>query len=308
LACSEGALALSDDAALIAPKAGEDLVVTCDAVAEGVHFFADDPPEAIAQKALRVNLSDLAAKGATPLGYLMALALPSDWTESWVERFAAGLADDDDRYGVTLLGGDTIRAAGGVTIAITAIGSVPKGKMVRRSGARPGDAIMVSGTIGDAALGLRLRTKATAAGVDDRLLLDRYLLPQPRTALAPLLRRYATSAIDVSDGLIGDLAHICDVSGVGAEVRANAVPLSAPAADLVRLDADAWMHILNGGDDYEILATVAEHEVAAFADEARATGVAVANIGRITGGEGPPVVKDREGRIITVTSASHVHF
>jgi thiamine-monophosphate kinase len=238
----------------------------------------------------------------------MALALPSDWEESWVEHFAAGLADDDDRYGVTLLGGDTIRAAGRVTIAITAIGSVPKGKMVRRSGARPGDAIMVSGTIGDAALGLRLRTEATAAGADDPLLLDRLLLPQPRTALAPVLRRHATSAIDVSDGLIGDLAHICDVSGVGAEVQANAVPLSAPAARLVRRDAGAWMLILNGGEDYEILATVPEHEVAAYSDEARAAGVAVANIGRITGGAGPPVVKDRDGRVIAVTRASHVHF
>jgi thiamine-monophosphate kinase len=308
LASDPGAFALTDDAALVAPRAGEEIVVTCDAIAAGVHFFPDDPPESIAQKALRVNLSDLAAKGATPIGYLMALALPVDWTEAWLRRFALGLAADEKQYGIGLLGGDTIRASGGVTVSITALGSVPKGKMVLRSGARPGDAIMVSGTLGDAALALRLRRGSLARPVGGKALLERYLRPLPRLELVPLLRRYATSAIDVSDGLLGDLGHICEVSGVSAEVEADAVPLSAPARRIAAVDPSARMLALTGGDDYEILATTAASDVAAFAKAAAAAGVPVARIGTIVPGHAPPIVKDRDGQPITVVGRSHSHF
>jgi thiamine-monophosphate kinase len=308
LASAEGAFALTDDAALVAPKPGEEIVVTCDAIAEGVHFFADDPPRSIAQKALRVNLSDLAAKGAAPFAYVMALALPGDWTEAWLRDFAAGLAVDDKRYGVSLIGGDTILAAGGVTVSITALGSVPRGGMVRRLGARPGDLIMVTGTIGDAALALGIRRGALPDDVGRYVLLERYLWPEPRVALVEALRRYATSAIDVSDGLVGDLAHICDVSGVGAEVIADAVPLSEPARRLLAGHPPLRMLVLNGGDDYEILATVAPENAARFQEAAAAAGVTVSRIGTILAGKGPPVVKDAEGRAITLIGRSHEHF
>jgi thiamine-monophosphate kinase len=308
LATAEGAFALSDDAALIAPEGGEEIVITCDAIAEGVHFFADDPPRAIAQKALRVNLSDLAAKGARPFGYLMALALPDNWTEAWLRDFVAGLAVDDKRYGVTLLGGDTIRASGGLTVSITALGSIPKGRMVRRSGARPGDLIMVTGTIGDAALALGLRRGALPDEMGRYALLERYLWPEPRVALADALRRYATSAIDVSDGLVGDLAHVCDVSGVGAEVVADDVPLSEPAQRMLAGHPPLRALVLNGGDDYEILATIGPSDAEPFEEAAAAVGVRVTRIGTIVSGKGPPIVKDRSGRPMTLVGHSHEHF
>jgi thiamine-monophosphate kinase len=308
LARSSGAFALTDDAALIEPKAGEQLVITCDAVAEGVHFFGDDPAESVAAKALRVNLSDLAAKGATPFGYLMALALPDDWTEPWLRDFAAALAADEDRFGVSLLGGDTIRAAGGITVSITALGWVPKGEMVLRSGARPGDVIMVSGTIGDAALGLQLRRQSRASPAGANALVDRYLRPQPRVELAPLLRRYATSAIDVSDGLIGDLAHICETSGVGATVQLDAIPLSPAARPMLARDPAALALVLNGGDDYEILATVAPGDADVFVQAGAAAGVSITRIGTVTAEKGYPVVNDRAGRRVAVPQPSHTHF
>jgi thiamine-monophosphate kinase len=309
LAADPGAFALTDDAALYRPRAGEELVLTADLVAAGVHFFADDPPDLIARKALRVNLSDLAAKGAEPFGYLLSLALPGDWTEPWIRRFAAGLAEDQKRYGISLLGGDTSRAAGGLTVAVTALGRMPKGKMVRRAGAMPGDAVFVSGTIGDGALGLRVRSGALSAPVRAaKFLRDRYLLPEPRLALAPAVRRYAASAMDVSDGLIGDLAHICAVSNVTAEVDQSHVPLSPAAAQALKADPSLLPVILNGGDDYEILATVRPKSAAAFVAAASAAGVPVTRIGAILGGKGQPVVRDGEGRAIELAAGSHTHF
>jgi thiamine-monophosphate kinase len=308
LAADPGAFGLTDDAALYRQRPGDDLVLTTDMIAEGVHFFAGDPPESVARKALRVNLSDLAAKGATPFGYLMSLALPEDWTETWLRKFVGGLKADQARYHVTLIGGDTIKAAGGITISITAIGRLPKGRMILRSGARPGDAVFVSGTVGDAALGLRVRQGRIRPPQGAKRLLDRYLHPQPRLPLAPILRRHATSAIDVSDGLVGDLAHICEVSGVGAEIEAVRVPLSAAARRSVNADRSLLPVVLNGGDDYEIVATVAGSAASGFVRAAKAVGVPVTRIGRIVAGEGPPVVKDATGRTIGITEKSHTHF
>jgi thiamine-monophosphate kinase len=309
LAPDPGAFGLGDDAALYRQRPGDDLVLTADMLAAGVHFFADDPPDSIARKALRVNLSDLAAKGAEPFGYLLSLALPADWTEAWLKRFAVGLAVDQKQYGVTLLGGDTTRAAGGLTIAITALGRVPKGHMVLRSGAKAGDAIFVTGTIGDGALGLCVRNgtlSAKARGVEH--FLDRYLHPEPRMALAPILSHFASSAMDVSDGLIGDLAHICEASGVGAEVSAPLVPLSPGAKAALAADPLILSTILNGGDDYEILATVAHSAATSFASEARAAGVPVTRIGEVRAGAGAPVVLDAAGKPIRLAAASHTHF
>ena len=310
LAGDPGALALTDDAAVYRQRPGEDLVVTTDMLAAGIHFFADDAPASVAKKALRVNLSDLAAKGATPFGYLLSLALPADWTESWLSGFARGLKSDQERYGITLFGGDTIRAAGGLTISVTALGRIPKGRMVTRGGARPGDQIFVSGTIGDAALGLALRLGriATSGGRGTKHLIDRYLHPEPRMALAPILRRFASGAMDVSDGLIADLAHICDVSGVGATIEAALVPLSPAARHLAAGDPALMRTIVTGGDDYEVLATVSRSAAARFAAAARAAGVPVARIGVIAAGKGPPILLDANGRPIRLDGGGHTHF
>lgn len=309
LATDKGAFGLEDDAALYRQRPGEDLVVTADAIVEGVHFLPGDPPESVARKALRVNLSDLAAKGAQSFGYLLSLALPADWTEAWVKKFARGLGADQKRYGVTLLGGDTTRASGGITIAITALGRVPKGEMVLRSGARPGDVLFVSGTIGDGALGLRIgQGKLSGEARGAKQLLDRYLHPQPRTELAPALRQHASAAIDVSDGLVGDLAHICDASGVGAEIEADLVPLSTAARAALAADPTLLSGILNGGDDYEIAAAVPEAAAPAFVRAAARAGVPVTRIGRIVPGKGPPVVKDAAGNAVRLTTRSHTHF
>ena len=309
LASDPGAFALTDDAALYRPRAGEDLVLTTDLLAAGIHFFADDPPDLIARKALRVNLSDLAAKGAAPVGYLLALALPGDWTEPWIRRFAAGLAADQKIYGISLLGGDTSRANGGLTIAVTAIGRLPKGTMPRRACAKAGDAVFVSGTIGDGALGLRVRSAALKPNPRDaKFLRDRYLVPEPRLALAPVVRRFASSAMDVSDGLVGDLAHICEVSGVTARVDAERVPLSPAAKAALASDPSLLSVVLNGGDDYEILATVPPKSAAAYVAAAAAAGVPVAQIGEILPGKGAPSVVDGTGKRVAMASASHTHF
>ncbi len=311
LAEDPAALNLTDDAAAFTPPPGCDLVLTKDMVAAGIHFFPDDPPRSIARKALRVNLSDLAAKGATPVGYLLGLALPGDWTEGFMAEFAAGLAGDQAEFGITLLGGDTVKASGGLTLSITAIGAVPSGTMVRRAGARVGDLILVSGTIGDAALGLRLRLGnigGTAAGEGAAYLLDRYLHPQPRTALAAAVRRHASAALDVSDGLVGDLSHMLKASGVGARIEAARVPLSPAARALVAADATALASVLSGGDDYEILASVPPGEVEAYRAAAAAAGIDVTVIGEIVAGNGPALVVGADGAPIRLERASHDHF
>jgi thiamine-monophosphate kinase len=307
LADNADAFGLTDDAAAYRQRPGDDLVLTTDTVAAGIHFFADDPPDAIARKALRVNLSDLAAKGATPYGYLLALALPDTWTERWLSRFAAALAAEQKTYGVTLIGGDTTRAAGGLSITITALGRVPKGGMVLRAGAEAGDVIFVSGTIGDAALGLRIRQGRLTVARGGKALVDRYLNPQPRVSLAPVVLRHASAAMDVSDGLVGDLGHICEVSGVGADIQAAAVPLSPAAAGALRAEPKLHGLILNGGDDYEILATVPERVADAYVAEAAAAGVTVTRIGTILSEKGAPVVRDAKGSPVRIMG-SHAHF
>ena len=229
-----GGLGLRDDAALVAVPHGHELVVTVDAVVAGVHFLARDPPASIAVKALGVNLSDLAAKGAEPIGFVMALALPDDWTETWLAAFAGGLGGMAERCGCALLGGDTVRAAGPLSVSITAFGSVPAGRMVRRTTAKAGDLIAVTGTIGDAALGLDLLTGAPAwaAGLSAEhrgFLEDRYRHPRPRLAFAAPLRENASAAMDVSDGLVGDAAKMLRASGVTGTLDLDRIPLS-PAA------------------------------------------------------------------------------
>ncbi len=314
LATDPGALGLTDDAAAISPPSGHDLVLTVDAVVEGVHFFADDPADAVAKKALRVNLSDLAAKGAKPLGYLLTLALPKTVEERWIGRFARGLGADATLYRCPLLGGDSVRTPGPLTISITAFGALPKGSMVRRSGARTGDVVMVTGTIGDAALGLALRASADSAKrwkLDKQAcdhLLGRYLLPQPRSALAEAIRLHASAAMDVSDGLVGDLAKLCGASGVSAEIDVTRVPLSDAAAKVIASDATSIEKILTGGDDYEIVCTVPPERLAAFRAAAAAAHVPIVEVGHVTADGAAPEFFGHDGRPLVFKQTSFSHF
>lgn len=309
LATDPGALGLTDDAAYITPPAGCDLVLKTDAIVGGVHFFADDPPGQLARKALRVNLSDLAAKGARPLGYLLSLVLPGEVSESWLASFAAGLQADAEAYGCPLFGGDTDRTPGPLTISIAMFGAVPAGSMVRRSGAKPGDHVMVSGTIGDAALGVQLRRGAAwKVSLDAREhLLSRYLLPQPRNALAEALRTHASAAMDISDGLAGDLTKLCDVSGVAATVEVGKIPLSDAASGALVSEPSLAEAILAGGDDYEIACTVSPDKVDGFRAAAAAANVLVTEIGIVSKGEGVRFL-GADNRPLVLSRLSYSHF
>jgi thiamine-monophosphate kinase len=305
-------LGLKDDVALLTPAAGRDLVVTTDALVAGVHFFADDPADAIARKSLRVNLSDLAAKGATPLGFLLSLALPKDWTAQWLEAFAGGLGDDARVYGCPLLGGDTVKTPGPLTLSITALGSVPSGRMAARTGVRPGHRLYVTGTIGDAALGLRLRLgqgQGPELSQPHRLyLLDRYLLPRPRLALSPAMAAYAEGGMDVSDGFVGDLSKMLRVSGVSARIELKNLPLSQAASAAIAADPALFEIAATGGDDYELLAAVAPACARDFEAAALAAGVALTCVGEALAGSAPPDFIGRDGREIHFRQGAFSHF
>jgi thiamine-monophosphate kinase len=312
LAKHPGALGLIDDAAVIAPPPGCDVVLTTDGVISGVHVFADDRPENIGRKALRMNLSDLAAKGASPIGFLLSLALPGTIDEAWLAAFAAGLGEDAERYGCPLLGGDTDRTPGPTSVSIAAFGAVPHGKMVLRSTAKPGDHIVVTGTIGDAALGVLLRRDENLAkrwrlseAMSSRLK-QRYLLPEPRNALANAILQNASAAIDVSDGLAGDVAKLCRASAVAAEIDVARVPLSEAVRAAVAADPAVMETALSGGDDYEIVLTLAPDKFAALRTAAHQAGVAVTEIGRMTAGEDARFL--HEGKTLNFARPSYSHF
>src|SRR3954465_12833170 len=292
LATDAGAFDLTDDAAILKPS-GDDIVVTTDAIVEGVHFLANDPPDTIARKALRVNLSDLAAKGAEPAGFVLTLALRAP-NDAWLAPFARGLGEDADLFGCPLLGGDTVSTPGPLMISIAAFGRVPAGKMVHRTGAKPGDRVVVTGTIGDASLGLDiLKGGAIAAALADNaaareMLVGRYRVPQPRSAIAQAVRDHASASMDVSDGLAGDLAKLCVASGVTAVIDAPSIPLSGSAASLVASGVVGIEALVSGGDDYELLCAIPENQFDAFAKAADLAGVAVSPIGTIIAGTSAP--------------------
>jgi thiamine-monophosphate kinase len=312
LATDPGAFGLRDDAALL-KALGEDIVVTTDAVVEGVHFLCDDPPDSVARKALRVNLSDLAAKGAAPAGFVLTLALRTV-DNAWLEPFVRGLGEDAAQFSCPLLGGDTVSTPGPLMVSITAFGRVPVGKMVHRSGAKPGDRVVVTGTIGDAMLGLDiLKGGAVGAALADhptakQMLVGRYRVPQPRNALAQAVRDHAHAAMDVSDGLAGDLAKLCAASGVSAVIDAPSIPLSAAAAALLESGTAGIGKIVSGGDDYEILCAIPENRFDAFAQAAGPAGVRVTSIGTVVPGASVPKFLDGEGREITLERLSYTHF
>ncbi len=312
LATDPGAFGLVDDAAIIASE-GDDIVVKTDAIVEGVHYLPDDPPDTVARKALRVNLSDLAAKGAVPAGFVLTLALRRA-DDGWLSAFARGLGEDAAAFGCPLLGGDTVSTPGPVMISIAAWGRVPKGRMVHRFGARPGDRLMVTGTIGDATLGLGILkdgAEAAALAADPAardLLIGRYRVPQPRTALATAVREFATASMDVSDGLAGDLAKLCAASDVGVDVPLSNVPISPAAAKLLAMGAARLETLISGGDDYEILCTVPAAQRGPFIAAAAGTGVAVTELGAILPGAQGPRFLDGEGRPVALERLSFSHF
>jgi thiamine-monophosphate kinase len=309
LASHPGALGLADDAAFLTPPPGCDLVLKADAIVGGVHFFPDDTAQTVAGKALRVNLSDLAAKGARPLGFLLSLVIPKNIGEDWLAGFAEGLRADAVLFGCPLFGGDTDRTPGPITISIAMLGSVPEGTMVRRSGAKPGDRVFVSGTIGDAALGVMVR-----GGKIEKLseplrkhLLSRYLLPQPRNALAETVRTHASAAMDVSDGFIGDFTKLCRVSDVGAEIEIARIPVSDAAKAVIAGDSSMLETAMTGGDDYEIVCTVPAAKADSFRAAAKAAQVAVTEVGEVKAGKGTRFL-GADGHALNFKRASYSHF
>jgi len=283
------ALGLVDDAAAIPGRPGFDLVVSKDAVVAGVHFLPDDPPDLVARKLLRVNLSDLAAKGAEPYGYFLAVAWPMGSTRDARRAFAQGLKLDQDEFGLQLMGGDTVTTPGPFTASLTILGWVPAGGMIRRGGARAGDVVLVTGTIGDGGLGLRAAQDRLTelAGDDAAWLADRYRLPRPRVGLGPALRESARAAADVSDGLIADASRIAAASGVGMTIDLDRTPLSGPAARWLAGQpsrTQALVDLATSGDDYEIICTASPAQAPLLQSAGASLGFAVTEIGRVTEG------------------------
>ncbi len=309
-----GAFGLLDDAAVISPGAGNELVLKTDVIVAGIDFPPEESSDFVARKALRVNLSDLAAKGAVPRGYLLDLLVPKTVEEAWISRFAAGLDHDQAEYGVHLIGGDTSSTSGPIAVAITAIGEAPIGRMIRRNGARAGDIIFVTGTIGDAALGLFALRSALSSGDAPAVefLVGRYRLPQPRTALGPKLIDVATAGIDVSDGLVADLRHISTVSGLPAIIEAHSVPLSPAARKAIAGEPRYLATALSGGDDYEILFTAPSDASGKIHELSRITGVPITPIGRMSGSSGSEqpgvIVLDELGQPLSFKSEGWTHF
>lgn len=302
------ALNLADDAAAVSVPPGEELVVTCDAIICGTHFLPDDPLGSVARKLLRVNVSDLAAKGARPLGYLLSCLWARGTNEKAIAEFAAGLGEDQALYGIALLGGDTTAGDGPTAFSLTALGLAPKGGMIRRSGAKAGDTLYVTGTIGDAHLGLLAATgKLPSASEADRAFLTaRYRLPAPPLAFMLAAREHIHAAIDVSDGLAADAGHIAEVSGVAIEIEAARIPLSEAAAQWVRSGGDI-ARLAAGGDDYETCFTAAPDRAQALAVAAGAAGTRLSAIGRVAAGRGVRLF-DAAGREIALQTRGYRHF
>jgi thiamine-monophosphate kinase len=301
-------LGLTDDAALFDPAPGHTVVLSTDTLVAGVHFLPDDPPGDIARKALRVNLSDIAAMGAIPKGYLLNLSLPDEVTDTWLDAFIAGLAADQHVFGVTLLGGDTVRTSGPFSVSVTAVGEVRLGRAIRRAGARVGDVVFVTGTIGDAVIGMRVLTEKTSLDpADAKFVLDRYRLPQPRTTFGPPLVGLASAAIDVSDGLIADLGHICETSSVAATISAAAVPFSTAVRAAIAAGQLTVSQAVGGGDDYELLFCAPPEARDALGRLSATLDVQITEIGKIIAGAGVELI-DGDGETVAIDRPGHTHF
>lgn len=302
-----GARALSDDAALIECAPGEVLVVTTDTLVAGVHFIGDEAPADIAAKALRVNLSDLAGMGARPVCYTLNLALPRTVDDGWLAAFRDGLAADQAEFDIHLAGGDSVATPGPITITVTAFGAVKSGAALHRDGARAGDDLWVSGTIGDGLLGLEA-ARAHGFGAAAAYLIGRYRRPEPRVALGRALAGVARAALDVSDGLISDAGHMAMASGLAIEIDCPAVPLSEAASDILADEPGRLPDLLTGGDDYELLLAAPPDARAAVEEAGRRTGTRVSRIGRLAAGEaGAVIARDGEGTALDFARPGYRH-
>ncbi|NKB50065.1 MAG: thiamine-phosphate kinase [Alphaproteobacteria bacterium] len=308
-----GAFGLTDDAAALAIDPGKHAVVTMDAIVAGVHFPVDENPQTIARRLVRVNLSDLAAKGAAPRTYTLAMALPEATTSAWIAGFAQGLAEEQDKFGITLLGGDTTRSRGELMLSLTMIGEISDKSMILRSGANIGDGVYVSGTIGDAMLGLALIEEKinTSDEVADAYLVDRYRTPNPRVEVGLGLLGLASAAADVSDGLVADLNHICRASRVSAEIELDRVPVSAAAQLLVTDNQPLRLSLFSGGDDYELVFTAPDNVSEQLQVLAAQCGVGLTRIGRIIDPDVQPSavsVLDSNGKQLEAGDGGYKHF
>lgn len=301
----KSALGLRDDAAILTPPEGRDLVIATDGMVENVHFLPDDPPETIGRKLLRCNLSDLAAMGGKPEGWLLTFARPPHITEAWVQRFTEGMAEDQEKFQISLMGGDTLSTSGPLVLSLTLIGSVVQGQAIQRKGAQVGDGIWVTGTIGDAALGLKvLRGELEEIS---GWFVDRYRIPCPRVGL-PLFG-LASAALDISDGLVQDCGHLAHENGLQAVLEAQKIPLSIPAQQA----GTQWLETcLTGGDDYEILMAIPpQHEKVLEKSGVLKTPygtVPVTRIGVFVEGDPAVTVYDKQGvpMVLTTSGWSHI--
>lgn len=292
-----------DDCALIAPSPGCELAMTTDMLVEGTHFFANAEPGSLGWKSLAVNLSDLAAMGATPRWVLLAGSFPTP-DEAWLASFAKGLFELADEYGVNLVGGDTTR--GPRNLCLTAIGEIPRGQALRRDGGKPGDDVWVSGRPGLAALGLaELQGKTTLPEAVSSVSLSALNRPQPRLALGIALRGIASAAIDVSDGLLGDLTHILERSACGAEIELSALPALPVGVD-VELARQAQ---LSGGDDYELVFCAPPEHRLRIGEISSQLGLSLTRFGRLIAGDTPRIaVRDTSGNMISINRLGYDHF
>lgn len=294
------ALSLQDDAAIIPCRPGYDTIITKDAIAEGTHFFKDDSPYDIARKLVRVNISDLAAKGATPYCCFLALILPNNSNEKWLQEFTSGLKNDLEEFGCFLAGGDTTAHNGGLVLTLTALGHVPTGKTILRKGAVSGDIIFTTGTIGDSYLGLEIlkgNYKILSRQAKEYSQ-KRYFIPEPRINIGKELLNIATSAADISDGLLADLENICKASNVGAEITLSKIPFSSAALEAINIDNNFLIKAIAGGDDYELIFTAPAHMENKISEISQKTGIKITKIGKITAGYGVKTIGDNNQSIV----------
>lgn len=309
LANTRGAFSLTDDAAVFTPRAGYEVVIAKDAIVEGVHFLSGTEPFDIARKLVRVNLSDIAAMGATPKYYLVSAALPKSVGKQWIQSFAAGLASEQKEFKISLLGGDTTSHYGSLVLSLTILGEAPKGKVIKRSGAKVGDSIYVSGTVGDAALGLKVVMKEIKLTdkTQESYLTGRYHLPEPRLKLGRALRDTANAGIDISDGLLGDLQHVCVCSRVGAVIQKESIPVSGASKQVIDKQKKYWSSILSGGDDYELLFTAAQKDEKKIQKISESIGLRITKIGEVTSDKTLKLV-DAKGKTFSFSDLGYRHY
>lgn len=298
------ALGLLDDAACLSPPAGFDLVVTKDMLAAGVHFLPEDDPADIAWKALAVNLSDLSAKGAKPWIYFLGLGLSGREDDQWIADFAKGLEQAQQAFHITLGGGDTISTKAGLCVSVTALGLVPAGQMMKRGGAQLGDAIYVSGDLGEAALGLQQMMAASYP--DTGAFIKAYRRPQPRVTLGSALLPLVTACADISDGLLADLGHISKASSLGADLYLNHIPVSDAALSFVKDERKFRQLAATYGDDYELVFTMPEGKEGELFTLSKDLGIKITRVGDITGGDEIRLL-DQNGRVIPVEHKGYRH-